>query len=65
VEWVEGETYVLGGNLSHCRLVHRKTHMIWPGLEPEVTAVGGRGRNAGATARAPPECVLLFVFFFL
>jgi hypothetical protein len=28
VEWVEGETYVLGGNLSHCRLVHRKTHMI-------------------------------------
>jgi hypothetical protein len=34
VEFVAGETEVLGENLSQCRFVHYKSHMTWPGFEP-------------------------------
>jgi hypothetical protein len=27
VEWVEGETEVLGESLPNCRFVHQKSHM--------------------------------------
>jgi hypothetical protein len=32
VEWLAGETEVLGENLPQCRFVHNKTHML-PGRE--------------------------------
>jgi hypothetical protein len=32
VEWLAGETEVLGGNLPECRFVHHKPHML-PGRE--------------------------------
>jgi hypothetical protein len=34
VEWVAGETEVLGEKLPQCRFVHHKSHMSRPGLEP-------------------------------
>jgi hypothetical protein len=33
VEWLVGETEVLGGNLSQCRYAHHKSHML-SALEP-------------------------------
>jgi hypothetical protein len=33
VEWLAGETEVLGGNLPQCRIVHHKSHML-PRREP-------------------------------
>jgi hypothetical protein len=33
VEWLTGETEVLGENLPQCRFVHHKPHML-PGREP-------------------------------
>jgi hypothetical protein len=36
VEWNwQGKTEVLGENVSQCQSVHHKSHMDWPGIEPE------------------------------
>jgi hypothetical protein len=34
VEWLAGETEVLGENLPECRFVHYKTHMFCPDANP-------------------------------
>jgi hypothetical protein len=44
VEWLVGETEVLGENLPQCRFVHHKPHML-PGREP------GPPRREAATNR--------------
>jgi hypothetical protein len=41
MEWLVGETEVLGENLPQCRFVHHKPHML-PGREP--------GRRGGKPA---------------
>jgi hypothetical protein len=36
MEWeLAGETELLGENLRRRHFVHHKSHMPWPGLEPE------------------------------
>jgi hypothetical protein len=36
VEWeLAGVTEVLGENLPQYHFIHHKSHMTWPGLEPE------------------------------
>jgi hypothetical protein len=34
VEYLAGETEVLGENLSYCLFVYHKPRITWPGLEP-------------------------------
>jgi hypothetical protein len=34
VEWMAGETEVLGENLPQCRFVHHKSHMLCPDANP-------------------------------
>jgi hypothetical protein len=34
VEWLAGETEILGENLPRYSFDHHKSHMIWPDLEP-------------------------------
>jgi hypothetical protein len=38
---LEGETKVLGEDLSQCHFVHDKSHMAWPGLESNLVQRGG------------------------
>jgi hypothetical protein len=47
VEWLAGETEVLGENLLQCRFVHHKPHML-PVREP---GPGKPASNRWATAR--------------
>jgi hypothetical protein len=42
VEWLAGETEVLGENLPQCRFVHHKTHMLCQDANP--------GRRGGKPA---------------
>jgi hypothetical protein len=37
VEWLAGETEILGEKLPHCRFVHHTFHMTVSGLEPRAT----------------------------
>jgi hypothetical protein len=34
VEWLAGETEILGENLPQCRFVHHKPHMLCPDANP-------------------------------
>jgi hypothetical protein len=43
VEWLAGETEVLGENLPQCRFVHHKPHML-PVREPGTDAAVGSQR---------------------
>jgi hypothetical protein len=45
VEWLGGETEVLGENLPQCRFVHHKPHMLCPDANP--------GRLGGKPATNP------------
>jgi hypothetical protein len=45
VEWLAGETEVLGENLPQCRFVHHKPHML-PVREPRAAAVGNQRLTA-------------------
>jgi hypothetical protein len=52
VEWrLAGETEVLGENLPRRHLVHHKSHMTRPGLEPRAAAVGSQRLTAWAMTR--------------
>jgi hypothetical protein len=52
---VEGETEVLGENLSQCHFVHHKSHMTWP----RATAVGSQRLAVWGMAR--PELASYYV----
>jgi hypothetical protein len=49
MEWLAGETEVLGGNLPQCRFVHHQTHLL-PGRNPGRRS-GKPAITAWATAR--------------
>lgn len=37
VEWYgQGKTEVLGKNLSHCHVMHPKSEVEWPGIDPDL-----------------------------
>jgi hypothetical protein len=50
VEWLAGETEVLGEKVLQCRFVHHKPYML-PGRETRVAAVGSQRLTAWATTR--------------
>jgi hypothetical protein len=63
VEWLAGETELLGENLPQCHFVHHKPHMV-PGREPRPAAVGSQRLTAWATAR-PLLCLCYQGYDFL
>jgi hypothetical protein len=62
VEWrLAGETEVLGENVPQRHLVHHKSHMARPGLEPRAAAVGSQRLTAWAMARPSVELSRHFI----
>jgi hypothetical protein len=61
VEWLAGETQVLGGNLPQCCFVHHKNHMP-ARTQTWAAAVGSQRLTAWATARPTPPLISTDIF---
>jgi hypothetical protein len=61
VEWLAGETEVIGEIVPPCRFVLHKSHMTWPGLEPEPPRLEAGRLTAWATGR-PTKMLHAFLF---
>jgi hypothetical protein len=65
VEWLAGETKLLGENLPQCHFAHQKTHLTWPGANSgRRDGKPATNRVCYGTADLPCPC-LFFLFLFL
>jgi hypothetical protein len=61
VEWeLTGESEILGENLPHCHLVHKKSHMKWHGIEPPGRCNGKPGK--GELSSLEYTNIIVFIF---